>query len=312
MKLMYLKYKQIDLVKWDRCINNAFNGNIYGYSWYLNIACQNWDALVYDNYTAVFPLPVFKKMGIQSIYHPLLSGQLGIFSIDKLDRRLVNLFLERIPNKFRNITIRLNKYITIDECDFQVKSQTLHVIDLIRNSNNIYNGYSPALRKIIDKSLLGNMSVINAVRPNEVIHFLSGEGTIINKPLKPEHYHSLRQLMACILNSQVGNIYATYSNENNISAIGIFLFSHNKLSIPLIATNPEGIQNHAVELLIHSIIFNNMEKNVTLAYEESGNTYFSDIFVSFGAEQKQFKELFKRHLMWPINKILKHDPHTRR
>ena len=55
MKLVYLKNKHIDFVKWDKCINNAYNGSIYGYSWFLNIVCPNWDAIVYDNYKAVFP-----------------------------------------------------------------------------------------------------------------------------------------------------------------------------------------------------------------------------------------------------------------
>ena len=42
----YVKRKDLDLNKYDACINNAINSRIYGYSWYLDIVADNWDVLV--------------------------------------------------------------------------------------------------------------------------------------------------------------------------------------------------------------------------------------------------------------------------
>ena len=304
MKIIYLKNKQIDVIKWDKCISNAYNGNIYGYSWFLNIVSPVWDALIFDDYRAVLPLPVEKKFGIPTLYHPILSGQLGIFSIEKIDKRLINLFLERIPHKFKKMLLRMNKFLNVETNDFHVRDQNTYVIDLIRNTNGIYSGYSAGLRQIIDRTLEGNMSVINALRPQEVIKFLYDNDVEVNKPLKYDHVNPLRRLLTCIVSNHLGNVYAVYSGVNNICALGIFLYSHNKISVPIIAVNSEGKECNACELLIHTVIFNNVEKNVTLAYEETKRSYFSEILESFGAEKKKFKELLKIRIIWPFNKLI--------
>ena len=70
-ELRYLKHKNIDPVKWDQCISKSLSENIYGYHWYLNaVADYQWDAIVMDDYNAVFPLPVRKKFGLPYIYQP--------------------------------------------------------------------------------------------------------------------------------------------------------------------------------------------------------------------------------------------------
>ncbi|WP_315816464.1 hypothetical protein [Paraflavitalea speifideaquila] len=58
-------------MKWDRCIADAPNGLIYGYSFYLDKMADNWDGLVLNNYEAVMPLPWKKKWGIYYLAHPL-------------------------------------------------------------------------------------------------------------------------------------------------------------------------------------------------------------------------------------------------
>ncbi|OIP03307.1 MAG: hypothetical protein AUJ97_04685 [Bacteroidetes bacterium CG2_30_32_10] len=62
MEIRYLKHKEIDKDKWDNCIEKAFNGIIYAYSWYLDIVSENWDALIEDDYKTVFPLTQKKKI----------------------------------------------------------------------------------------------------------------------------------------------------------------------------------------------------------------------------------------------------------
>ena len=52
----YIQHKDIDFEKWDACVANSFNRLIYGFSWYLDVVCDDWDALVLNDYEAVFPL----------------------------------------------------------------------------------------------------------------------------------------------------------------------------------------------------------------------------------------------------------------
>ena len=47
--IQYLSHEQIDKAKWDQCIDNASNGLIYAYSFYLDTMADNWDALVLND-----------------------------------------------------------------------------------------------------------------------------------------------------------------------------------------------------------------------------------------------------------------------
>ncbi len=59
-----LSNDQIDRALWDKTIESSPYGMIYALSWYLDIVCPDWEALVSDNYEQVMPLPVKKKMGL--------------------------------------------------------------------------------------------------------------------------------------------------------------------------------------------------------------------------------------------------------
>lgn len=59
--IQLLSQNQIDKTKWDICIDQAPNGLIYAYSWYLDTMAKNWDALVYNDYELVMPLTWKKK-----------------------------------------------------------------------------------------------------------------------------------------------------------------------------------------------------------------------------------------------------------
>jgi hypothetical protein len=83
----YLKHTEIDKALWDECIAQSVNRRVYAFSWYLDIVCPGWDALVGDNYMHVFPLTHRRKWGVGYLYQPFFAQQLGLFSRDLLTPR---------------------------------------------------------------------------------------------------------------------------------------------------------------------------------------------------------------------------------
>ena len=98
--IKYLPREAIDDTKWDACIDNAGNGLIYAYSFYLDTMADNWDALVLNDYEAVMPLTWKKKYGIYYLYQSFLVAQSGLFG-EMIDAKLQDSFLKAIPGKFR-------------------------------------------------------------------------------------------------------------------------------------------------------------------------------------------------------------------
>ncbi|MBL6658220.1 MAG: hypothetical protein ISR00_03250 [Flavobacteriales bacterium] len=106
--IKYIHYKDIDFQKWDACISNAVNRNIYASSWYLDLVCKNWDALILNDYEAVMPLPWNKKWGLKYIAQPLFCQQLGVFH--QSDSIIVDDFLKSIPKSFLFVNMNLNTH----------------------------------------------------------------------------------------------------------------------------------------------------------------------------------------------------------
>jgi hypothetical protein len=107
--IRYIPRQEIDLQKWDACIDQAPNGLIYGRSFYLEyMTAGQWDALVLDDYAAVMPLTWKRKWGIRYLYQPDFTQQLGIFSLTLPTPSLTQDFLARLNTHFRFAEIFLN------------------------------------------------------------------------------------------------------------------------------------------------------------------------------------------------------------
>ena len=63
--------KKLEVEKYDACIANSIQANVYGYSWYLDVVADNWDVLVLNDYEAVMPIPWRRKFFIKYVYTPL-------------------------------------------------------------------------------------------------------------------------------------------------------------------------------------------------------------------------------------------------
>ncbi|MEZ4884170.1 MAG: hypothetical protein R3E32_05460 [Chitinophagales bacterium] len=78
---MFLRRNEINEVLWNQFIEASPQGCIYFYTWYLDIVCPNWSAIVIgneNNWNALIPLPVSQKMGISYALQPLFAQYLGV------------------------------------------------------------------------------------------------------------------------------------------------------------------------------------------------------------------------------------------
>src|SRR5688500_2956885 len=105
--IRYIKRADLDVEKWNACVDAAPNGLIYAYTFYLDAMCDNWDALVLNDYEAVMPLPWRKKWGVTYLYQPLLVAQLGLFG-KGITKGMFLRFLNAIPKIFKFLDYQLN------------------------------------------------------------------------------------------------------------------------------------------------------------------------------------------------------------
>ena len=109
MSIQYVDHHQIDPTKWDSAILRSPHPLVYGMFEYLNAVCNSqWDALIYKDYEAVFPLPFKKKFGIKYLVQPVFCQQLGAFGSNA--NVSTHNFLSAIPKRFLRVRLQLNPY----------------------------------------------------------------------------------------------------------------------------------------------------------------------------------------------------------
>src|SRR5882724_4196966 len=147
--IQYLPHEKIDKGGWDRCIDEASNGLIYAYSFYLDSMSRHWDALVLNDYELVMPLTWNRKYGIYYLYQPAFAASLGVFG-KNITEELVQHFIQAIPNKFKLIEIELNTENTIKDTGTNIR--TNYVLSLNRPYEALYGNYRENIQRNIKKS----------------------------------------------------------------------------------------------------------------------------------------------------------------
>ena len=76
-----LKYEEVDWQKYQNCLEQSEQYIFFAEKKYLDLLLhQNWEILVDNDYEAVMPIPLAKKLGFNFVVMPLQTQQLGIFS----------------------------------------------------------------------------------------------------------------------------------------------------------------------------------------------------------------------------------------
>jgi hypothetical protein len=107
-QIRFLNRNEIDMVRWDQCVQQSANSLIYARTYYLDSMAKHWSALIWKDYEAVMPLPWNRKWGLTYLYQPAFTAQLGLFFRDRTDQTLVEKFIMQAKNHFRFCEIHLN------------------------------------------------------------------------------------------------------------------------------------------------------------------------------------------------------------
>lgn len=295
MKIQYLKRDEIDSAQWNSCIARSVNGIVYAYSWYLDVVSENWDALIGDDYQAVFPLTHKIKFGIKYLYQPYFTQQLGLFSIGHISSSLVNEFIDAIPNHFKFISISLNTFITADHPNAKVIPRVTYHLDLIEPYSAICSRYAVNTKRNISKATAYNISVSRSLTASNLLT-LKRENMAV--PLRQKHFNILNQLISLSIAKGVGEIYGAYTARNELCAGVLFLKTNGKVIYLLASSSDEGRSQRAMFSLIDYYINQHSELELVLDFEGSNIEPVARFYAGFGASPCEYNHIIINRLPW--------------
>jgi hypothetical protein len=283
--IKYLRHDEIDTEKWDDCINKAFNGRIYAYTWYLDMVNENWEALVENDYERVFPLTPRKKFGINYLFQPRFTQQLGVFSQSILSKETVQRFLDAIPGKFKFIDINLNSFNPLKTVDGEIEPWLNHELDLINSYEKIVSNYTTNLKRNLKKAQKSPVTLVKNIKPEDVIDlFKQNKGMDLDN-LGEADYELLRRLIYVMVYKRIVEVVGAYSEMNELCAGVFFVKDNKKVIFYFSATNEYAREHAAMPMLIDSFIRDNAHSHLTLDFEGSNDTNLARFYKSFGAKE---------------------------
>jgi len=301
LKIEYLKHNQINFIKWDNCIRNAVNGNLYSFSWYLNIVSENWGAMVMNDYEAVMPLTHSKKYGIPFLIQPFFAQQLGVFSTRSTTPDIVQTFIDAIPNTFKYIFINLNKYNQLSPLPENHKVNHNFELDLIFSHDQLTSKYSENTRRNIAKAKEEGLKITsNTCSVHDLINLIKKNVGVKVENLPQKKYEDIQKIVNLALQERFGEIISVSNKENEILAAVFFVFSHKKAIYLFAASSEEGKKKRAMFLLIDEFIKKYSEKNLILDFEGSNMEGLARFYQGFGATDCEYISIKKNRLPFPL------------
>ena len=286
--LRFVSHSEIDFQRWDTCIENAGNGIIYSYSWYLNAACQTWDAIIEDDYQAVMPLPRRLKWGIHYIYTPFFIQQLGVFGNNTLP---VSSFMEAIPKKFRLIEYNLNtaNHNNLAKTGSLINWPTHH-LDLGLPYSELVKRYDRTLRNNLKKANEANLVLdTNADMLRAINLFRADKGQDF-QDIKNADYNRLEQIVQICLKQKKACIWGALRGNQLLSA-AIFVWANNHFIFLFSGNTEEGRTLAALPFLLNKFIESKAGSAGVFDFEGSNNAGLARFYKSFGSKRVEYPRL---------------------
>lgn len=284
--IKYLRHTNIDKKKWDECIDQSSDGYVYVLSWWLDIVCPGWEALIEDDYVAVMPLPVKKKWGMTYIVQPYFCQQLGIFSKNSLTEFRMQEFITKASDVYSYLFITLNS----SNANLYAKDTSArygHILKLDKTYEVLFQNYSESHKKNLRRAARYNVSVRNDCRPADLLKILGKHKSAL---WNNESLEKAGKITEEALKKGMAKIYAAYVN-NNIIGGAFFVFYKKRIHYMFSATTYESETTKAMFLLTDRLINDYASTEYILDFMGSmipGVAYFNE---GFGAERINFSQI---------------------
>jgi len=274
-------------------MDHAINALPYGCSWYLDIvANQQWDALVLDDYAAVFPLPFRIKWGIPIVYQPFFTQQLGLFVTDAEQLNQLPACIKKIPAKFWKVHLHANALNRLPNATHRV---TYH-IPLNRDYAAIHHEYGSVVVKNLKR--IRNVG-LTAESSSDIPTFLRFMREHLGDKLadiRPRDFDMLERLLQELIIRKKGFIrYALDSDGQRIGAL--FITKSHRFAIYLLAASTmKGKKLNAMTFLIDDVIKDLAGKEMVFDFEGSMIPGIANFYQNFGGVEQKFPLIIRKLL----------------
>jgi len=302
--IRYLRRQEIDIERWDACMNTASNRLIYGRSFYLDVMTDGqWDALVLDDYQAVMPLTWRRKFGFTYLYQPYFMPALGVFG-NGITEVTVSAFLRAIPSRFKYWDIDLNEVNTtggLSALPLKETARRNYFLPLNSSYEDLRKGYKRLAVRMSGKAIDNGLEVVRHASPADVIRHYQDEYRRQQPKLTDTIYNRLITVAEMALNEDSAAAYQAQWPDGEIGAFYLLLTDSNFVYSVIGGSTAKGKTVGAFYLLTDAAIRDHAATERTFRFEGSDLPGIAFFDAQFGPSPVPYHHLVMNRLPYPVN-----------
>ncbi|MCF0063709.1 GNAT family N-acetyltransferase [Dyadobacter chenwenxiniae] len=305
---------QICDASWNDHIRKSLQCVIYAQTFYLDIVCENWKALVWPNIQhpeIVMPLPMRRKFGFTTIYQPLFCQYLGLFTLKPLAEFELESFIRFLSKEFSYISayhfnpensVRMSA-IASAFSDFQFAKNHTHWLHIRGNYGQVHSGYSKDRKRNLKRSKALNWCIQKSADINPLIAlFAENQTERIPGGVDPNAFVRLKTLLG-VLNAG-GHAEVYYAIFNGQIDAGILIVEFAGRAIYLFnAADRVGRSGNARTLMLDQYFRDCNGKMLIFDFESPEVGSIASFYSSFGSTPVSFYAIRKNELWFPLRHI---------
>ncbi len=293
MKLKHIKHQQIDFEKWDNSIAKSKAPIFYNSSWFLNTVSPNWEALVSDDYSIIFPLTVRTIFGIKVIIQPQFCQQLRLLSNGYADGEQCDNVKKRLP--FASISLQTN---TLFKGFNNVSKQFNLILKIGFSFEDIEKNFNSNTRRNIKKSQSYNLKVESFYDSDFYIKFAKE-----NSPYEfsSSHFIVLQKIIEKSIEENYGVLKKVVDENGNILSAGFFISQYGRKTFISGFSSPSGFEKRSMFYLINHSIRESIGSVNVFDFEGSMAEGVAQFYRGFGAEEEYYYSIENKLLKSAFN-----------
>lgn len=284
--IRFIKYNEIDLTRWDRCIIESLQGLPYAHSTYLSALEVKWDGLIMGDYDAVAALPWHRNRIIKSLYTPYSVQQLGWLSAEPLPADAEKTLITYIHTHYFRYHYALNYSFGGQPFTDILPAGNL-VLDLEKEFPDLEKKFSPHHRREIHKAAKQSFLLHKNTTVKEFLPFLQQCWGARFYPLS-----FIKGGASCLMETMVkegkGKIWTVCDERGNICAGLFFIVWQRRLIFLFASSHADGKKRGAMYFLTEHLIRAYAGQKILLDFEGSSIAGIRFFYLGFGARSQNF------------------------
>lgn len=298
MSIRLLENKYVDFTRWDNTVMKSPNARVYALSWYLNIVCPGWHAIVLGDYEYVMPLCIASKFGVKYAFQPVYAQQHGVFP--NPTPGIAARFLALLQKKYRYFEIQVNGQFFLSSSKLDVVNKENYILSLSESYSAITDGFTADCKRNLKRAAKANI-VRDEIEP-EVFFNIKAQHSRLT--LDKKTFNMLKRLTNTAVRQKYGFVRGAFSKEGEPTGAALFIKQGKRIMYLNAVSSTLGKKNRSMYAILNSVIQENAETNLLLDFEGSVVPGIAKFFAGFGAQPEHYQKI-KYNNLPPVLKLIK-------